>query len=147
MYDALRDLGRTIQQKKVNYVVEATSRDFQPCEHKWMMKFLGVRVGDKRLLRLIWRMLRGGVMEDGLTKGERRRDTAGWEPIAAAVETSTCTPRWTSGSRTLPQTVPRGSLFLCLLMIFSLLRQIKEDAEGPFEELSTRSGWGSFTWR
>lgn len=68
-HKALDDLGRTIQQKKVNYVVEADIKGFfDHVNHEWLMKFLKVRIGDKRLLRLIWRMLRGGVLEDGLTK-------------------------------------------------------------------------------
>jgi len=72
-HDALGKLGRTIQQKAVNYVVEADIKGFfDHVNHEWMMKFLGVRVGDKRLLRLIWRMLRGGVMEDGLTKASEK---------------------------------------------------------------------------
>jgi hypothetical protein len=32
------------------------------------MKMLEVRIGDKRVLRLVWRMLKGGVMEDGMTR-------------------------------------------------------------------------------
>ncbi len=32
------------------------------------MKFLAVRIGDKRILRLIGRMLKAGIMEDGLTR-------------------------------------------------------------------------------
>lgn len=33
---------------------------------EWLLKFLGVRIGDKRVLRLIWRILKSGVMENGL---------------------------------------------------------------------------------
>lgn len=33
-----------------------------------MLKFLGHRIGDPRILRLITRMLRSGIMEDGLVK-------------------------------------------------------------------------------
>jgi group II intron reverse transcriptase/maturase len=67
-HQALDALGRTIQQKKVSYVVEADIRGFfDHVNHDWLIKFLGKRIGDKRLLRLIWRMLKGGVMEDGLT--------------------------------------------------------------------------------
>jgi retron-type reverse transcriptase len=32
------------------------------------MKMLEVRIGDERVLRLVARMLKGGVMEDGLTR-------------------------------------------------------------------------------
>ena len=66
-HQALDALGRTIQRKKVSYVVEADIRGFfDHLNHEWVLKFLGVRIGDKRVHRLIWRMLRGGVMEDGL---------------------------------------------------------------------------------
>jgi len=67
-HQALDLLGRTIQQKKVSYVVESDIRGFfDHVNHEWLIKFLGLRIGDKRVLRLIWRMLKGGVMEDGLT--------------------------------------------------------------------------------
>lgn len=68
-HDALDELGRTIQQKKVSYVVEADIKGFfDHVNHEWQMKMLEVRIGDKRVLRLVARMLRGGVMEDGLVK-------------------------------------------------------------------------------
>ena len=59
-------LGRTIQQQKVNYVVEADIRGFfDNVNHEWLMKFLKQRIGDSRVLRLIIRMLRAGIMEYG----------------------------------------------------------------------------------
>jgi RNA-directed DNA polymerase len=68
-HQALDELGRTIQRKKVSYVVEADIRGFfDHVNHEWLLKFLGKRIGDKRVFRLIWRMLRGGVMEDGLVQ-------------------------------------------------------------------------------
>jgi RNA-directed DNA polymerase len=68
-HDALSALGRTIQQKKVNWIVEADIRGFfDHVNHEWLIKFLEVRIGDPRIIRLIWRMLKGGVMEDGLVR-------------------------------------------------------------------------------
>jgi len=68
-HQALDELGRTIQRKKVSYVVEADIKGFfDHVNHEWLMKFLDVRIGDQRVLRLVRRMLRGGVMEDGLMK-------------------------------------------------------------------------------
>lgn len=68
-HQALDALGRTIQREKVSYIVEADIKGFfDHVNHEWVLEFLKVRIGDKRLLRLIWRMLKGGVMEDGLTK-------------------------------------------------------------------------------
>ena len=66
-HKCLEALGRTIQQKKVNYVVEADIRAFfDKVNHEWMIKFLRHRIGDERVIRLIIRMLKSGVMEDGL---------------------------------------------------------------------------------
>jgi RNA-directed DNA polymerase len=62
-------LGRTIQQRKVSHIVEADIRGFfDRVNHKWMLKFLRHRIGDPRIIRLINRMLKGGIMEDGLVK-------------------------------------------------------------------------------
>ena len=63
------DLGRTIQQKKVSHVLEADIRSFfDKVQHEWLVKFLRHRIGDERVIRLIIRMLKGGVLEDGLVK-------------------------------------------------------------------------------
>ena len=78
-HDALGALGRTIQQKKVNWIVEADIRGFfDHVNHEWLMKFLELRIGDPRVLRLIRRMLKAGVMEDGLV-----RDTGEGTPQGA----------------------------------------------------------------
>ena len=67
-HSCLDSLGRTIQQKRINHIVEADIRSFfDKVNHEWMIKFLEHRIGDRRVLRLIHRMLKGGVMEDGLT--------------------------------------------------------------------------------
>jgi RNA-directed DNA polymerase len=68
-HDCLDKLGRTIQQKKVSHIVEADIRGFfDKVNHDWMLKFLEHRIGDSRILRLISRMLKGGIIEDGLIK-------------------------------------------------------------------------------
>jgi group II intron reverse transcriptase/maturase len=66
-HDCLDALGRTIQQKRVSHVVEADIKSFfDEVNHQWMIKFLEHRIGDPRVIRLIKRMLKGGIMEDGL---------------------------------------------------------------------------------
>ena len=68
-HDCLDALGRTIQQEKVSYIVEADIKSFfDKVNHDWMLKFLEHRVGDPRMLRLIQRMLKAGIMEDGLVR-------------------------------------------------------------------------------
>jgi RNA-directed DNA polymerase len=60
-------IGTTIQQKRINHVVEADIRSyFDRINWDWLDKFLRHRIGDERLLRLIRRLLRAGIMEDGL---------------------------------------------------------------------------------
>ena len=69
-HDALRKLNQTVEQEGTNYVVEADIKGFfDNVEHDWMMKFLGHRIGDKRVLRLVVRFLRAGVMEEGKWAG------------------------------------------------------------------------------
>jgi group II intron reverse transcriptase/maturase len=68
-HDCLDVLGRTIQQERVSYVVEADIKGFfDMVNHEWTIKFLEHRVGDPRIIRLIKRMLKGGIMEDGLVR-------------------------------------------------------------------------------
>jgi group II intron reverse transcriptase/maturase len=68
-HQCLDALGRTIQQRKVNHVVEADIKSFfDKVNHEWMIRFLRHRIGDERVIRLIIRMLKSGIMEDGLTR-------------------------------------------------------------------------------
>jgi group II intron reverse transcriptase/maturase len=68
-HQCLDALGRTIQQNKVSYVVEADVKSFfDRVNHEWLIKFLRHRIGDERVIRLIVRMLKSGIMEDGLVR-------------------------------------------------------------------------------
>jgi RNA-directed DNA polymerase len=68
-HQCLAALGRTIQQSKVNYIVEADIKSFfDKVNHEWMVKFLRHRIGDERVIRLIIRMLKSGILEDGLVR-------------------------------------------------------------------------------
>jgi len=60
-------LGRTIQQRPIGHVVEADIRGFfDHVNHEWLVKFVEQRVGDPRVLRLLRRLLKAGILEDGL---------------------------------------------------------------------------------
>jgi group II intron reverse transcriptase/maturase len=68
-HQCLDALGRTIQQRKITHVVEADiKRFFDTVNHEWMIKFLRHRIGDERVIRLIVRMLKSGILEDGLVR-------------------------------------------------------------------------------
>ena len=65
-HDALRGLARHISHNKVNWIVEADIKGFYDnIDHECLLKMLSERVSDERVLRLIRRMLRAGVMEEG----------------------------------------------------------------------------------
>ena len=63
---ALDALAAGIMRKKVNWVLDADIRDFfGQLDQDWLRKFLGHRIADKRVLRLIGKWLAAGVIEDG----------------------------------------------------------------------------------
>ena len=64
-HDALKALDRVIDTKKVNYIVDADIRGFfDNVDHQWTMKFLGERIEDPNILRLVSRFLKAGIMEN-----------------------------------------------------------------------------------
>lgn len=66
MHGALKHLNRVIEHGKTSYVVDADiSGFFNHVDHEWMMKFLEQRVADPNIHRLIRRMLKAGIQEDG----------------------------------------------------------------------------------
>ncbi|RPJ83778.1 MAG: group II intron reverse transcriptase/maturase [Acidobacteria bacterium] len=68
-HQALDRLGKILQQKRINWVVEVDIRSFfDRVNQILLMKCLKQRIGDRRILRLVWRILKSGVMEDGLTQ-------------------------------------------------------------------------------
>ena len=65
-HDALDALSAGIYKKRVNWVFDADIRDFfTSLDQSWLAKFLGHRIADKRVLRLIGKWLSAGVIEDG----------------------------------------------------------------------------------
>lgn len=65
-HDALRALTRAVEQEGTNFVVEADIKGFfDNVLQTKMMEFLERRIADKRVLRMIVRFLKAGVMEDG----------------------------------------------------------------------------------
>src|SRR5205814_5955318 len=70
-HDALDALWMGITRKKVNWVLDADIRDcYGSFSHEWMVKFLQHRIGDRRILRLVKKWLRAGVLEDGVRSEE-----------------------------------------------------------------------------
>jgi group II intron reverse transcriptase/maturase len=65
-HDALDALSVALERKRVNWVLDADIRDFfTQLDQSWLERFLEHRIADKRILRLIQKWLRAGVIEDG----------------------------------------------------------------------------------
>jgi RNA-directed DNA polymerase len=65
-HKALDALSYALVKKKVNYVLDADIQGFfDNLDKAWMIKFVEHRVADRRILRLIQKWLKAGVMEDG----------------------------------------------------------------------------------
>lgn len=65
-HHALATVNQLLHGFKMNYALEVDIRDFfGSLNHEWLRKFLGLRIGDKRVLKLIDNWLKAGVMEDG----------------------------------------------------------------------------------
>jgi RNA-directed DNA polymerase len=65
-HDALEALDKAIWNQKVNWVLDADVRSFfDAMGHEWAVTFVEHRIGDKRVIRLIHKWLKAGVLEDG----------------------------------------------------------------------------------
>ena len=65
-HQALKRLNQVIMTQPINHIIDADIKGFfDSVDHEWLMKFLGVRIGDQNFLRLIKRFLKNGYMEEG----------------------------------------------------------------------------------
>ena len=63
---ALDALAAGIVSRKVNWVLDADIRGFYDAiDHGWMLKFLEHRIADRRMVRLIRKWLKAGVIDEG----------------------------------------------------------------------------------
>jgi group II intron reverse transcriptase/maturase len=65
-HDALDALAVGIEKRKVNWILDADIRGFyDSIDHEWMLTFLEHRIADRRVLWLIRKWLKAGVIEHG----------------------------------------------------------------------------------
>jgi RNA-directed DNA polymerase len=68
-HDALDALSTAIDRAKVNFIVDADiAKFFDSVSQEWLVRFLEHRIGDKRIVRLVQKWLKAGVLEDGEIK-------------------------------------------------------------------------------
>ena len=64
-HDALDALVVGITRTKVNYILDADIRSFfDEVSQEWLVRFLEHRIGDRRIIRLIQKWLKAGVLEE-----------------------------------------------------------------------------------
>ena len=70
-HDALDALIVGISSRKVNFILDADIRSFfTEVSQEWVVRFLEHRIGDKRIIRLVQKWLRAGILEDGIVTVE-----------------------------------------------------------------------------
>jgi hypothetical protein len=119
-HDALDALSYALLKKKVNYILDADIASFfDNLDKSWLMKFVEHRVADPRILRLIQKWLKAGVMEEGEWS----------EPKTGSPQGSVITPRtqsitsiWSGESSLSGETGTvndtRSTLDCCLLQLY-----------------------------
>ena len=66
-HDALDALSVAISSTPVNWILDADIRSFfDKIDQSWLVKFLEHRVGDERVIRLVRKWLKAGVMDEGV---------------------------------------------------------------------------------
>ncbi|MGC1450740.1 MAG: group II intron reverse transcriptase/maturase [Candidatus Sulfotelmatobacter sp.] len=72
-HDAMDALVVGIESRKVNFILDADIRSFfDTVDQEWLIRFVEHRVGDQRIIRLIRKWLKAGVLEDGVVTVSER---------------------------------------------------------------------------
>ena len=65
-HHALATINEVLYRQNMEHVLEVDIRDFfGSLSHEWLMRFLGLRIGDRRVLTLIQAWLKAGIFEEG----------------------------------------------------------------------------------
>jgi RNA-directed DNA polymerase len=65
-HDALDALATAITSTPVNWILDADIRGFfDSVSQEWLVRFMEHRIGDRRIIRLVRKWLKAGVLEDG----------------------------------------------------------------------------------
>jgi RNA-directed DNA polymerase len=77
-HDALDALVVAFERRKVNIIVDADIQSFfDTVNQDWLIRFVEHRVGDQRIIRLIQKWLKAGVLEDGIVNVSDRGTAQG----------------------------------------------------------------------
>ncbi|MGZ5983124.1 MAG: reverse transcriptase domain-containing protein, partial [Isosphaeraceae bacterium] len=72
-HDALDALCVGIHSRKVSFILDADIRSFfDELSQPWLVRFLEHRIGDRRIIHLIQKWLKAGILEDGVVSVSER---------------------------------------------------------------------------
>ncbi|HQB10090.1 MAG TPA: group II intron reverse transcriptase/maturase [bacterium] len=65
-HQALKEINRIVMNERVGWVIDADIKGFfDNVQHDWMERCLKERISDRKLIKYINRVMKGGVMEEG----------------------------------------------------------------------------------
>jgi group II intron reverse transcriptase/maturase len=139
-HDALDALATALDRKRVSWVLDVDIQSFfDTVGHEWMQKFLEHRIGDKRVVRLVMKWLKAGVMENGEWSESESGTAQGASisPLLANIYLHYAFDQWAHRWRK----AARGQVVIVRFADdFVLGFEHRADAERFREELGTRLG-------
>ena len=86
-HDALDALAYGIKGRNIWWILDADIRAFfDTISHDWLIRFLEHRIGDRRIIRLIQKWLKAGVLDKGVHVDDRGGDASRGGDLAAPRE-------------------------------------------------------------
>lgn len=138
-HDALDALYVGITQRKVNWILDLDVKSFfDRVGHDWMIQFVEHRIADQRIVRLIQKWLKAGVMEDGewLESEEGTPQGSVISPILANLYLHYVLDVWTEAWR---KKVAQGDVIIVRYADDAVLGfQYREDADRFLEQMRER---------
>jgi RNA-directed DNA polymerase len=78
-HDALDALSTAIKLRKVNWILDADIQNFfGAVSQDWLVRFVKHRIGDERIVRLVQKWLKAGILEDGVVTVDDRGTGPSW---------------------------------------------------------------------
>jgi group II intron reverse transcriptase/maturase len=140
-HECLRELNHKIMGQKVNWVIEADIRGFfDHVDHGWMMRCIEEKIGDTPFKKLIERMLKAGIMEEGQYRASKEGTPQGGiiSPLLANIYLHYVLDMW---FEKVEQKELKGEAYLIRYADdFVVCLQHKEEAQKVLEDIRGRMG-------
>ena len=125
--------------RKVSWVLDADIRSFfDTIDHGWMQKFIEHRIGDTRMVRLLMKWMRTGVMEDGELHAVEEGTPQGGiiSPLLANIYLHYALDLWVTSWR---KRLARGEVYVVRYADdFVMAFQYEQDARAMHQALAAR---------